>query len=179
MDRGACWAAVYGVPQSRTWLKRLSSRSSSIAVCTYQSQTPNLSLPIFDLDFVKLLSPESFEAFILDTDLWNFHYGEASSSSLFIYSFTSFISFLLFPHKSLRCVLLHSNIGIPLFFEQLWMVFQFQFWYLYVHWWSKEIKLIIVWLSYILCFWCIHLLILWTFWRLLGIIYIGKHGIHI
>ena len=30
MDRGACWAAVYGVTQSRTRLKRLSSNSSSI-----------------------------------------------------------------------------------------------------------------------------------------------------
>ena len=28
-DRGACWAAVYGVAQSRTGLKRLSSSSSS------------------------------------------------------------------------------------------------------------------------------------------------------
>ena len=28
-DRGACWAAVYGVAQSRTWLKWLSSSSSS------------------------------------------------------------------------------------------------------------------------------------------------------
>ena len=28
-DRGAWWAAVYGVAQSRTWLKRLSSSSSS------------------------------------------------------------------------------------------------------------------------------------------------------
>ena len=27
-DGGACWAAVYGVAQSRTWLKRLSSSSS-------------------------------------------------------------------------------------------------------------------------------------------------------
>jgi len=31
-DRGAEWAAVYGVPQSRTWLKGLSSSSSSINV---------------------------------------------------------------------------------------------------------------------------------------------------
>ena len=30
MDRGAWWAAVYGVAQSRTRLKRLSSSSSSI-----------------------------------------------------------------------------------------------------------------------------------------------------
>ena len=29
-DRGAWWAAVYGVVQSRTWLKQLSSSSSSI-----------------------------------------------------------------------------------------------------------------------------------------------------
>ena len=37
-DRGACWAAVYGVAQSRTWLKRLSSSSSS---------SVNLSIPKF------------------------------------------------------------------------------------------------------------------------------------
>ena len=30
-DRGASWAAVYGVAQSRTWLKRLSSSSSTLA----------------------------------------------------------------------------------------------------------------------------------------------------
>ena len=29
-DRGAWWAAIYGVAQSRTWLKRLSSSSSSL-----------------------------------------------------------------------------------------------------------------------------------------------------
>ena len=29
-DRGAWWAAIYGVTQSRTWLKRLSSSSSSL-----------------------------------------------------------------------------------------------------------------------------------------------------
>ena len=29
-DRGAWWAAVYGVAQSRTWLKRLSSSSSKL-----------------------------------------------------------------------------------------------------------------------------------------------------
>ena len=28
-DRGAWWPAVYGVTQSRTWLKQLSSSSSS------------------------------------------------------------------------------------------------------------------------------------------------------
>ena len=29
-DGGAWWAAVYGVPQSRTWLKQLSSKRSSL-----------------------------------------------------------------------------------------------------------------------------------------------------
>ena len=29
-DRGSCWAAVYGVTQSRTWLTRLSSSSSKV-----------------------------------------------------------------------------------------------------------------------------------------------------
>ena len=32
-DRGAWWAAVYGVTQSRTWLKQLSSSSSSSTKC--------------------------------------------------------------------------------------------------------------------------------------------------
>ena len=38
-DRGAWWAAVYGVAQSRTWVMRLSSRSRSsrIRICTYTS----------------------------------------------------------------------------------------------------------------------------------------------
>ena len=34
MDGGAWWAAIYGVAQSRTWLKRLSSNSSSSPVAT-------------------------------------------------------------------------------------------------------------------------------------------------
>jgi len=33
-DRGAWWAAVYGVAQSRTRLKRLSSSGSSLCCCT-------------------------------------------------------------------------------------------------------------------------------------------------
>ena len=35
-DRGAWWAAIYGVSQSWTWLKRLSSRSSSYGVLPVQ-----------------------------------------------------------------------------------------------------------------------------------------------
>ena len=39
-DRGACWAAVYGVAQSRTWLKRLSSSRSENYVGSLLSLWP-------------------------------------------------------------------------------------------------------------------------------------------
>ena len=35
-DRGAWWAAIYGVAQSQTWLKRLSSSSSS-SICYFMN----------------------------------------------------------------------------------------------------------------------------------------------
>ena len=41
-DRGACWAAVYGVAQSRTWLTWLSSSSS----CVKGAETNSWRLPI-------------------------------------------------------------------------------------------------------------------------------------
>ena len=44
-DRGAWWAAVYGVTQSRTWLKRLSSSSSSIVVPLLKGRTGRESKP--------------------------------------------------------------------------------------------------------------------------------------
>ena len=37
-DGGACWAAVYGVAQSRTRLKQLSSSSSSWVMCSMANQ---------------------------------------------------------------------------------------------------------------------------------------------
>ena len=47
-DRGAWWAAVYGVAQSRTGLKRLSSSSSSVCRSTLPSQlvVPSPSLAV-------------------------------------------------------------------------------------------------------------------------------------
>ena len=42
-DRGACWAAVYGVAQSRTRLMRLSS-SSSMLLMSFVSSDNSLSL---------------------------------------------------------------------------------------------------------------------------------------
>ena len=46
---GACWAAVYGVAQSRTQLKRLSSSSSSSSRCF---MVKHLLSPFFLMDAV-------------------------------------------------------------------------------------------------------------------------------
>ena len=46
MGRGAWWAAVYGVAQSRTRLKRLSSSSSSSSRAKERQFDPNFSLKI-------------------------------------------------------------------------------------------------------------------------------------
>ena len=45
-DGGAWWAAVYGVAQSRTWLKWLSSSSSSIVYCEVTQSCPTLFDPV-------------------------------------------------------------------------------------------------------------------------------------
>ena len=44
--REAWWAAVYGVAQSRTRLKRLSSSSSSTALCMYATSSLSIHLLI-------------------------------------------------------------------------------------------------------------------------------------
>ena len=47
-DGGAWWAAVYGVTQSQTWLKRLSSRSSYLhSTLSHSKLTKNEQLKIF------------------------------------------------------------------------------------------------------------------------------------
>ena len=54
-DRGAWWAAVYGVAQSRTWLKRLSSSSSSIVYVSVPiSQSTPSSLPSLGVHILVL-----------------------------------------------------------------------------------------------------------------------------
>ena len=47
MDGGAWWAAVYGVAQSRTRLKRLSSSSSSIFQSVYSKNLVDSSNLVF------------------------------------------------------------------------------------------------------------------------------------
>ena len=48
-DRGAWWTAVYGVAQSRTRLKRLSSSSSSGSVAKYPPATQEMKMWIWSL----------------------------------------------------------------------------------------------------------------------------------
>ena len=54
-DGGAWWAAIYGVPQSRTWLKWLSSSSSSSDRLTWN----HLSMPIVDTSTRKQILTHS------------------------------------------------------------------------------------------------------------------------
>ena len=49
-DRGAWWAAVYGVAQSRTQLKRLSSSSSSSRLIKFSRSQDGRCLPKVDID---------------------------------------------------------------------------------------------------------------------------------
>jgi len=57
-DGGAWWAAVYGVAQSRTWLKRLSSSSSSI--CHVEMGLDTMILVFWMLSFKPAFSLSSF-----------------------------------------------------------------------------------------------------------------------
>ena len=57
-DRGAWWAAVYGVTQNRTWLKWLSSSSSRSELHDQSAQRLCLSLPICKMCiFIKVPTP--------------------------------------------------------------------------------------------------------------------------
>ena len=53
MERGAWWAVIYGVTQSRTWLKRLSSSSSSRGGYIAQVQEYALWLHFLSSDVLK------------------------------------------------------------------------------------------------------------------------------
>ena len=58
MDGGAWWAAVYGVAQSRTRLKRLSSSSSSIKQAAYLVAQLVKNLPAMQETWIRFLSRE-------------------------------------------------------------------------------------------------------------------------
>ena len=57
-DRGAWWAAIYGITQSRTWLKQLSSGSSSSQVQLFETTTDfgtqGLPVPHYLPEFVQV-----------------------------------------------------------------------------------------------------------------------------
>ena len=82
MDGGACWAAVYGVTQSQTRLRRLSSSSSSKESLVGKSkQNKNI---LFQLSYI--LPP------------WNFHYfmfySNAGTHGFFFKKLTNYFSWL-------------------------------------------------------------------------------------
>ena len=54
-DSGAWWAAVYGVSQSRTWLKRLSSSSNIYLSLTMLKHFPCINLFFFHNNSVRKL----------------------------------------------------------------------------------------------------------------------------
>ena len=56
-DGGAWWAAVYGVTQSRTWLKQLSSSSNPFS--------PNIIYSLFSLYAIYILCSSSFVYFLI------------------------------------------------------------------------------------------------------------------
>ena len=56
-DGGAWWAAIYGVPQSRTWLKRLSSIADSLC-CTAETNS-NLS------NYMPTKTSKTYRVFIM------------------------------------------------------------------------------------------------------------------
>ena len=51
-DRGAWWAAVYGVTQSRTRLKRLSSSSSMVHICILVTEMKHFNVFVSHLCFL-------------------------------------------------------------------------------------------------------------------------------
>ena len=76
-DREAWWAAVYGVAQSRTRLKRLSSSSSSRCFILHNVTAffLNICIYLFDCTGSQLwhMGPLTFVAESLD--MWNVEYG--------------------------------------------------------------------------------------------------------
>ena len=65
-DRGAWWAAVYGVAQSQTRLKRLSSSSSSLVIFGWYYSVPwMVFLPLSLFNFLFLSCPQRQEHLLL------------------------------------------------------------------------------------------------------------------
>ena len=66
-DGGARWAAIYGVTQSRTQMKRFSSSSSSFPLCFYDMSTN------FDLDSQMLPCRTMTRKWVIDREAVGIH----------------------------------------------------------------------------------------------------------
>ena len=60
-DRGAWWAAVYGVAQSRTWLKQLSSGSSRLVI-TFLPRSKLLLISWLQSPSAMILEPQKIKS---------------------------------------------------------------------------------------------------------------------
>ena len=84
-DGGACWAAIYGVTQSRTWLKRLSSSSSRGSLYILDSYSTS------DIWIVNIFSHSMAYIFTLSIVFFDL------PKFLFLMKFDLSIFFLLLP----------------------------------------------------------------------------------
>ena len=69
-DGGAWWAAVYGVTQSRTWLKWLSSSSSSSARSSLYQRTRYFDYSTKLFQFLLRMMYESESCSVVSNSLW-------------------------------------------------------------------------------------------------------------
>ena len=97
-DGGAWWAAVYGVAQSRTWLKRLSSSSSSL----FLNWAVHFLVESYDCIF-RILTPDQMwlNKCFLPFHGWSFH-SRASFEAVFNFDEVQFIYFF-FCCQCFRC----------------------------------------------------------------------------
>ena len=100
-DGGAWWAAIYGVAQSRTWLKWLSSSSSSsqrIGASASTSVLPMNTQGWFPLGFTGLISllSKGFSRVFSSTTIWKHQFFSAQPS---LWSNSHICAWLLEKHS--------------------------------------------------------------------------------
>ena len=114
-DGGAWWAAVYGVAQSRTRLKRLSSSSSSRSAVVLHILCfgiAEISLVVLKMEFLILLPPREGETAAL---YWAIIY---SRGNFLIWTFSNLHrsrkhSMVNFFHSPITCFCIYQNFVKP------------------------------------------------------------------
>ena len=116
-DGGAWWAAVCGVAQSRTRLKRLSSNSSSVGEKLYFLRLNTRGRQITSLDLLWRLPEFSFTSFTIPTDIVHVAQllGCARQDERFLMTqnCTSFIFWLPSQCQALHYLLVINDESVP------------------------------------------------------------------